>query len=137
MKSEEVPMSGRISTSYGLKSAEQLIERLLEVGTATVTKEEAALARFKLRLASDFLSNYIFLYVGRVGSNTNLILQKVVFVDDMEQRDYLRNLLHDQKTNGNLGKCLLDALTLVFVEMKGGADSLQHWLCQIVFLPPQ
>ncbi|KAI3714797.1 hypothetical protein L6452_21757 [Arctium lappa] len=82
------------------------------------------------RLASDFLSNYIFLSVGRVGSSTDLILQKVVFVDDMEKRDCLRNLLRDQKANGNLGK---NALTLVFVETKRGADSLERWLCQIGF----
>ena len=56
------------------------------------------------RLASDFLSNYIFLSVGRVGSSTDLIVQKVVFVEDEEKREYLRNLLHDQKANGNLGK---------------------------------
>lgn len=55
-------------------------------------------------LASDFLSNYIFLSVGRVGSSTDLILQKVVYVEDLEKQEYLRNLLHDQKANGNLGK---------------------------------
>ncbi|KVH93813.1 DEAD-box ATP-dependent RNA helicase 52C-like [Cynara cardunculus var. scolymus] len=82
------------------------------------------------RLASDFLSNYVFLSVGRVGSSTDLILQKVVYVDDMEKQDYLRNLLHEQKAKGNLGK---NALTLVFVETKRGAESLKHWLCQIGF----
>ncbi|KAJ9538806.1 hypothetical protein OSB04_031539 [Centaurea solstitialis] len=82
------------------------------------------------RLASDFLSNYVFLSVGRVGSSTDLIAQKVVFVDDMEKQDYLRNLLHDQRAKGNLGK---NSLTLVFVETKRGADSLERWLCQIGF----
>ena len=56
------------------------------------------------RLASDFLSNYIFLSVGRVGSSTDLILQKVVFVEDMEKCEVLRSLCRDQKANGNLGK---------------------------------
>lgn len=82
------------------------------------------------RLASDFLSNYIFLSVGRVGSSTDLILQKVVFVEDQEKREFLRNLLCDQKANGNLGK---NALILVFVETKRAADSLENWLCKIGF----
>ncbi|MFS7899804.1 putative RNA helicase [Helianthus anomalus] len=56
------------------------------------------------RMASDFLKNYIFLSVGRVGSSTDLILQKIVFVEDLEKREYLRNLLHDQKAKANLGK---------------------------------
>nr|XP_043625043.1 DEAD-box ATP-dependent RNA helicase 52-like [Erigeron canadensis] len=82
------------------------------------------------RLASDFLSNYIFLSVGRVGSSTDLIVQKVVFVEDSEKQEYLRNLLHDQKANGNLGK---NALNLIFVETKRGADSLERWLGKMGF----
>ncbi|XP_059635077.1 DEAD-box ATP-dependent RNA helicase 52C-like [Cornus florida] len=77
------------------------------------------------RLASDFLSNYIFLTVGRVGSSTDLIVQKVEFVPDMDKRNLLMNLLHAQRENGTLGK---HALTLVFVETKKGADALEHWL---------
>ncbi|KAI7736610.1 hypothetical protein M8C21_033677 [Ambrosia artemisiifolia] len=82
------------------------------------------------RMASDFLKNYIFLSVGRVGSSTDLIVQKVVFVEDTEKREYLRNLLHDQKAKGNLGK---NALTLIFVETKRSADSLEEWLCRMGF----
>ncbi|KAL4554750.1 hypothetical protein LXL04_037353 [Taraxacum kok-saghyz] len=82
------------------------------------------------RLASDFLSNYIFLCVRRVGSSTDLILQKVVFVEDMEKCEVLRNLRHDQKANGNLGK---NALVVIFVETKRAADTLESWLCRIGF----
>ncbi|KAI3905546.1 hypothetical protein MKX01_036455 [Papaver californicum] len=78
------------------------------------------------RLASDFLSNYIFLAVGRVGSSTDLIVQRVEFVLDSDKRSHLMDLLHAQKANGAQGK---QALTLVFVETKKGADSLEHWLC--------
>ncbi|KAA8516958.1 hypothetical protein F0562_017224 [Nyssa sinensis] len=78
------------------------------------------------RLASDFLSNYIFLAVGRVGSSTDLIVQRVEFVHESDKRSYLMDLLHAQKANGVHGK---QALTLVFVETKKGADSLEHWLC--------
>ncbi|XP_074560344.1 DEAD-box ATP-dependent RNA helicase 52B-like [Curcuma longa] len=78
------------------------------------------------RLASDFLYNYIFLAVGRVGSSTDLIVQRVEFVPDSEKRSYLMDLVHAEKTNETHGK---QALTLVFVETKKGADSLEHWLC--------
>ncbi|KAK4481745.1 hypothetical protein RD792_012655 [Penstemon davidsonii] len=78
------------------------------------------------RLAADFLSNYIFLTVGRVGSSTDLIVQRVEYVQDGDKRSHLMDLLHAQKANGVQGK---QALTLVFVETKKGADSLEHWLC--------
>ncbi|KAF5735715.1 DEAD-box ATP-dependent RNA helicase 37 [Tripterygium wilfordii] len=77
------------------------------------------------RLASDFLSNYIFLAVGRVGSSTDLIVQRVEFVHESDKRSHLMDLLHAQRSNGAHGK---QALTLVFVETKKGADSLEHWL---------
>ncbi|KAF8403955.1 hypothetical protein HHK36_012062 [Tetracentron sinense] len=78
------------------------------------------------RLASDFLSNYIFLAVGRVGSSTDLIVQRVEFVQESDKRSHLMDLIHAQKENGTHGK---QALTLVFVETKKGADSLENWLC--------
>ncbi|MBA0700100.1 hypothetical protein Goari_001671 [Gossypium aridum] len=103
------------------------------------------------RLASDFLANYIFLAVGRVGSSTDLIVQRVEFVHESDKRSHLMDLLHAQRANGVQGKvlnfwtCVLypkdldgnsrmahrlaQALTLVFVETKKGADSLEHWLC--------
>ncbi|KAF8094735.1 hypothetical protein N665_0354s0024 [Sinapis alba] len=78
------------------------------------------------RLAADFLANYIFLAVGRVGSSTDLIVQRVEFVLDSDKRSHLMDLLHAQRENGTHGK---QALTLVFVETKRGADSLENWLC--------
>ena len=58
------------------------------------------------RLASDFLSNYIFLAVGRVGSSTDLIVQRVEFVHDSDKRSHLMDLLHAQRENGNQGKVM-------------------------------
>ncbi|KAB1200971.1 DEAD-box ATP-dependent RNA helicase 37 [Morella rubra] len=78
------------------------------------------------RLAADFLAHYIFLAVGRVGSSTDLIVQRVEFVHESDKRSHLMDLLHAQRANGSQGK---QALTLVFVETKKGADSLEHWLC--------
>ncbi|KAL6654898.1 hypothetical protein ACP70R_008363 [Stipagrostis hirtigluma subsp. patula] len=75
------------------------------------------------RMASDFLENYIFLAVGRVGSSTDLIVQRVEFVQEADKRSHLMDLLHAQRDTGK------QALTLVFVETKRGADSLESWLC--------
>nr|GMD20705.1 DEAD-box ATP-dependent RNA helicase 11-like [Ipomoea batatas] len=77
------------------------------------------------RLAADFLSNYIFLAVGRVGSSTDLIVQRVEYVQETDKRSHLMDLLHAQRANNVNGK---QALTLIFVETKKGADSLEHWL---------
>ncbi|GMN55953.1 hypothetical protein TIFTF001_025074 [Ficus carica] len=82
------------------------------------------------RMASDFLSNYIFLTVGRVGSSTDLIVQRVEYVHEADKRSHLMDLLHAQKENGVHGK---QALTLVFVETKRGADALEYWLTQSGF----
>uniref|UniRef100_A0A0E0LD91 RNA helicase n=1 Tax=Oryza punctata TaxID=4537 RepID=A0A0E0LD91_ORYPU len=79
------------------------------------------------RLASDFLSNYIFITVGRVGSSTDLIMQKVELLADGEKRGYLLDLLQRQSV-GVANSKLQQPLTLVFVETKREADSLRYWL---------
>ncbi|KAL3000136.1 hypothetical protein AAZX31_09G197000 [Glycine max] len=56
------------------------------------------------RLASDFLSNYIFLAVGRMGSGTDLIVQRVEYVQESDKTSHLMDLLHAQKANGVQGK---------------------------------
>lgn len=45
-------------------------------------------------LARDFLHNYIFLAVGRVGSTSENITQKVVWVEEHEKRSFLLDLLN-------------------------------------------
>ncbi|XP_078463502.1 putative ATP-dependent RNA helicase Pl10 isoform X1 [Lampetra planeri] len=81
--------------------------------SATFPKEIQILAR-------DFLEDYIFLAVGRVGSASENITQKVVWVEEMDKRSFLLDLLN---ATGR------DSLTLVFVETKKGADALQGFLC--------
>ncbi|KAL0213407.1 hypothetical protein RCL1_007033 [Eukaryota sp. TZLM3-RCL] len=68
-------------------------------------------------LASDFLDNYVFLAVGRVGSTTNNITQRLEKVSDEYKHDVLLNLLHS-----------VPGLTLIFVETKKGADILEQFL---------
>lgn len=45
-------------------------------------------------LARDFLEEYIFLAVGRVGSTSENITQKVVWVEEMDKRSFLLDLLN-------------------------------------------
>jgi superfamily II DNA/RNA helicase len=79
--------------------------------SATFPKEIQLLAR-------DFLNNYIFLAVGRVGSTSIMITQRLEWVEENEKRSFLLDLL---RTDPN-------ALTLVFVETKRGADDLERFL---------
>ncbi|XP_078220396.1 ATP-dependent RNA helicase DDX3Y [Callithrix jacchus] len=70
-------------------------------------------------LARDFLDEYIFLAVGRVGSTSENITQKVVWVEDLDKRSFLLDLL------GATGR---DSLILVFVVTKKEVDSLEEFL---------
>ena len=69
-------------------------------------------------LARDFLREYIFLSVGRVGSTSENITQKIEYVEDPDKRSVLLDILH---THGA-------GLTLIFVETKRMADSLSDFL---------
>lgn len=69
-------------------------------------------------LARDFLRDYIFLSVGRVGSTSENITQKVEYVEDVDKRSVLLDILHTHA----------GGLTLIFVETKRMADSLSDFL---------
>lgn len=86
-------------------------ERLTAMFSATFPKEIQLLAR-------DFLNNYIFLAVGRVGSTSVMITQRLEWVEENEKRSFLIDLLRTDPS----------ALTLVFVETKRGADDLERYL---------
>ncbi|XP_060516593.1 ATP-dependent RNA helicase DDX3X [Cylas formicarius] len=75
-------------------------------------------------LARDFLDNYIFLAVGRVGSTSENITQKVMWVQEHDKRSLLLDLLNVN----DLHQPSAESLTLVFVETKKGADSLEDFL---------
>ncbi|KAH6916396.1 ATP-dependent RNA helicase ded-1 [Coprinopsis sp. MPI-PUGE-AT-0042] len=72
-------------------------------------------------LARDFLKDYIFLSVGRVGSTSENITQKIEYVEDNDKRSVLLDILASQSKD-DLG------LTLVFVETKRMADMLSDFL---------
>lgn len=69
-------------------------------------------------LARDFLKDYIFLSVGRVGSTSENITQKIEYVEDADKRSVLLDILHTHS----------GGLTLIFVETKRMADSLSDFL---------
>nr|CAB3237017.1 ATP-dependent RNA helicase DDX3Y [Phallusia mammillata] len=80
--------------------------------SATFPKEIQILAR-------DFLENYIFLAVGRVGSTSTNITQKVVWVDEVDKHKFLLDLINATDSK---------SLTLIFTETKKGADALDDFL---------
>ena len=70
------------------------------------------------RLAGDFLIDYVFLAVGRVGGAAQDIEQRVIYVEDADKDSYL---LHELENWGN-------GRILIFVETKRKADILQRYL---------
>ena len=81
--------------------------------SATFPKEIQMLAR-------TFLKDYIFLSVGRVGSTSENITQRIEYVDDHDKKSLLLDLLVAEESGG---------LVLVFVETKRMADALCDFLC--------
>ena len=69
------------------------------------------------RLAADFLNNYIFLKVGRVGSTTDFITQNLYLVEDQDKMGHLIDAINT-----------IEGLTLIFVETKRSADRLEEVL---------
>ncbi|TFY69432.1 hypothetical protein EVJ58_g444 [Rhodofomes roseus] len=69
-------------------------------------------------LARDFMKDYVFLSVGRVGSTSENITQKVEYVEDNDKRSVLLDVLSAHGAG----------LTLVFVETKRMADMLSDFL---------
>lgn len=71
------------------------------------------------RLASDFLRDYIFLTVGRVGSASKDVTQSVEYVDNRDKMDVLMRFL----------LTLNEGLILIFVETKRSCDNIEDILC--------
>lgn len=70
------------------------------------------------QLASQFLHDYLFLTIGRVGSTTELVSQK--FVKVFDESDKQQKLLQLVAT--------VPGLTLIFVETKKKANNLDYYL---------
>lgn len=70
-------------------------------------------------LAQTFLTDYIFLAVGRVGSTTTLITQRVMYVQEEDKMKTLFDVLPH-----------CDGSVLVFTATKRQADSVEYYLSQ-------
>eukprot|EP01056_Protomagalhaensia_sp_Gyna25_P003159 Protomagalhaensia_sp_Gyna_25__3158@NODE_288_length_4041_cov_58_999250_g222_i0_p1_GENE_NODE_288_length_4041_cov_58_999250_g222_i0NODE_288_length_4041_cov_58_999250_g222_i0_p1_ORF_typecomplete_len715_score106_75DEAD/PF00270_29/5_3e54DEAD/PF00270_29/4Helicase_C/PF00271_31/1_8e03Helicase_C/PF00271_31/5_8e33ResIII/PF04851_15/7_3e11ERCC3_RAD25_C/PF16203_5/4_2e10CMS1/PF14617_6/0_00019UTP25/PF06862_12/0_0011T4SSDNA_transf/PF02534_14/0_14Helicase_C_4/PF13871_6/0_3_NODE_288_length_4041_cov_58_999250_g222_ len=70
------------------------------------------------QLARDFLLDYVYLTVGRVGSTNEFITQKLVYADEQQKPKMLLSLLKE-----SAGR------VLVFVETKKKADVIEDYLC--------
>jgi|UPI000581AB7B ATP-dependent RNA helicase DDX3X len=71
------------------------------------------------RLASDFMRDYVFLTVGRVGSASKDVTQTVEFVEERDKVDALMKFL----------LTIQDGLILIFVETKRSCDYVEDVLC--------
>ena len=71
------------------------------------------------RLASDFLKDYVFLTVGRVGSASKDVTQTVEYVEEQDKMDALMKFL----------LTIEDGLILIFVETKRSCDYVEDMLC--------
>ncbi|KAF1797666.1 P-loop containing nucleoside triphosphate hydrolase protein [Mucor lusitanicus] len=72
------------------------------------------------KLASDFMNEYVFLSVGRVGATSENITQKIELVRDEEKRPRLLEILTQEKDS--------QGLTLIFTETKRMADTVCSFL---------
>jgi len=69
------------------------------------------------RLAEDFLYGYVFLKVGRIGSTTDAITQRIIWTEDVHKKNTLLEIIPT-----------VDGLTLIFTETKRMADHLEEYL---------
>lgn len=76
-------------------------------------------------LAKDFLKEYIFLMVGRVGSTSENITQRVEYVEDSDKQSVLLDVISAEAETVATKD---GGLTLVFVETKRMADMLCDFL---------
>merc|ERR1719384_283286 len=78
----------------------------------------ATFAREVQHMARDFLNDYVFITVGRVGSANELITQKLVYAAELKQKcRSLEKAISEQLPKGSLA--------VVFVETKRAADTLE------------
>lgn len=69
------------------------------------------------KLASDFLKEYIFLKVGKIGSTNDFITQHVKYVEEEDKKKELIKAINE-----------IEGLTLIFVQRKKSATALQDFL---------
>ena len=93
-------------------------DNMPEVGKRQTLMFSATFPKEIQMLARDFLHDYIFLAIGRVGSTSENITQKIVWVEEQDKREFLLDLL----AAAGLGKSGSEdaSLTLVLNKFLGG-----------------
>ncbi|GAW83492.1 DEAD/DEAH box helicase [Plasmodium gonderi] len=93
------------------KYCNYIVKRQTIMFSATFRKEIQVLAK-------DYLFNYTFLLVGKVGSTNEYIKQNLIYIEEENKCNYLLKLL-SENNNG---------LTIIFVETKRKADIIERFL---------
>lgn len=89
----------------------EIVKRQTIMFSATFRKEIQVLAK-------EYLYNYTFLLIGKVGSTNEYIKQNLIYIEEENKCNYLLKLL-SENNNG---------LTIIFVETKRKADILERFL---------
>ncbi|CDJ53224.1 ATP-dependent RNA helicase, putative [Eimeria brunetti] len=105
------PSPGSVSPEEGGPRGRQTI-----MFSATFPKEIQMLAK-------DFMHDYIYLAVGRVGSTNEFIRQRLLYADEDQKIKLLVNLLRESEKG----------LVIVFVETKKKADMIEDYLLNETF----
>ena len=103
---------------------EPQIRRIVEQEGMPVTRQTFMFsATFPVeiqRLAADFMKDYVFVAVGRVGAASKDVTQRVEWVEQEAKNNFVIDFL----------KRAPKGLILIFVETKRGADYLEECLCR-------
>lgn len=78
----------------------------------------ATFAREVQGMAADFLNDYVFITVGRVGAAAETVEQSVIYAGDLQQKTHALNRAIKES-------CPAGGLALIFVETKRAADQLE------------
>jgi len=99
------------------KQIREIVSQCPPLGERQTLMFSATFPKSIQNLAEDFLYGYIHLKVGRIGSTTESITQRVLFVEDVNKKTQLLQIIPT-----------IDGLTLVFCETKRMADHLEEFL---------
>jgi ATP-dependent RNA helicase DDX3X len=116
---------------------EPQIRRIVEQEDMPVSRQtlmfSATFPRPMQILARDFLLDYIFLSVGKVGSTSDNVTQEIVYVEEEDKKSSLLDVLHTDAEIAAQSENPAANLTLVFVETKRAADTLCNFLIDQAF----
>lgn len=112
---------------YFFRGFEPQIRRIVEQQNMPTDRQtfmfSATFPKEIQRLASDFMRDYVFLAVGRVGAASKDVEQSIEWVENNDKVDFCIDFL----------RRVPEGLVLIFVETKRGADYLEECLYRANF----